>query len=92
MSELDNGEPDVSNDPDSSGPHIVNKDEADVDGKIPNIIRRRSSMRFAPPTDVINTTPCIVKGKGSKSKERRVTISRKVIETSFDVENTTGKL
>ncbi|XP_076087548.1 uncharacterized protein LOC143057962 isoform X2 [Mytilus galloprovincialis] len=90
MSELDNGEPDISNDPDSSGPHIVNKDEADVDGKIPNIIRRRSSMRFAPPTDVINTTPCIVKGKGSKSKERRVTISRKVIETSFDVENTTG--
>ncbi|XP_063414610.1 uncharacterized protein LOC134696630 isoform X2 [Mytilus trossulus] len=90
MSELDNGEPDVSGDPDSSGPHIVNKDEADVDGKIPNIIRRRSSMRFAPSTDVINTTPCIVKGKGSKSKERRVTISRKVIETSFDVENTTG--
>ncbi|XP_052101584.1 uncharacterized protein PF3D7_1120600-like isoform X2 [Mytilus californianus] len=88
--DVDNGQPDADNDPDSSGPHIVNKDEADIDGKIPNIIRRRSSMRFAPPTDIINTTPCIVKGKGSKSKERRVTISRKVIETSFDVENTTG--
>ncbi|CAC5379609.1 unnamed protein product [Mytilus coruscus] len=88
--DVDDGQPDVSNDPDSSGPHIVNKDEADIDGKIPNVIRRRSSMRFAPPTDIINTTPCIVKGKGSKSKERRVTISRKVIETSFDVENTTG--
>lgn len=79
-------------DQDISDPHILHKDDEDIGGKIPNIIRRRSSIKYAPITDPISITPCIVKSKTNKrSKDRRVTISRKIIETSYDAGNTSGK-
>lgn len=79
-------------DQDNSDPHILHKDDEDIGGKIPNIIRRRSTIKYTPITDPISVTPCIGKPKTNKrSKDRRVTISRKVLETSYDTGNMSGK-
>lgn len=70
--------------------HVIQTDEEDNRGKIPNIIRRRSSIRYKPPTEPMDITPIISKSKSKRSKERRVTISRQVIETSYEAANVTG--
>lgn len=70
--------------------HVIHTDEEDNRGKIPNIIRRRSSIKYNPPTEPLDITPIISKTKSKRSKDRRVTISRQVIETSYEVANVTG--